>query len=49
MEFSTWNLTYATFLESLGPKEINYIYFNLLDSNQEDQEGQECPPSVLFK
>ena len=47
--FSTQAHTYVTFLESLGHKEINYYHSNHLDPNQDDQNGKECPPSVIFK
>ena len=47
MDFFTWNPTYDTFLESLGDREVNYYYVNDIDYNQDDQEDQECPPSVF--
>ena len=46
--FSTPAPTYVTFLESLGQKEINYCYISEVDNNQDDQEGQEYPPCVIF-
>ena len=49
MDFSNINLTYATFLVLLGQEDVNYSCFSLLDSNQDDQEGQECHPSVFIK
>ena len=33
----------------LGDKEVNYNYFNDLNSNKDDQGGHECPPSVFCK
>ena len=42
-------LTNDTFLKSLGPKKINYIYFNHIDTNQDDHDSQECLASVVFK
>ena len=47
--FSTWNLTYAIFLEYLKEKGVNYNPLKAIDSNQGDQGGQECPSNVLCK
>ena len=47
--YLTWNWTYATILESLGNKEVNYNHINDFDSNQDNPEDQECPPSVFCK
>ena len=36
------------FLESLEQNETYHNNFSDLDPNQNDQEGQECPPGVFF-
>ena len=49
IDFYTWNSMYGMFLEPLRQKGANNRFFNNLDHNQDDQEGQEYPPSVFFK
>ena len=49
MTFSTWNHTYATFLEFSVDKEVNYDTLKVIYYNQDEQEGQEYNPWVFHK